>query len=67
MTAAMIGKIAKPVVIAWFDADRAGDGAWLRLRKMLALWPTNLHRLTSKKEPKHCHRSEIVAKLEGLS
>ena len=53
-------------MIAWFDDDRAEDMGYQRLRLALALWPTILGRVHSRKEPKHCHRSEIVARLEGL-
>lgn len=66
VTQSMVAKFAVPEVIAWFDDDRAGEQGYRRLRLALSLWPVNLGRVHSRKEPKHSHRSEIVARLEGL-
>ena len=65
VTGAMVARFAAPLVIVWTDDDNAGERCWWRLRKMLALWPSEVRRVASQKEPKHCHRSEIVARLEG--
>lgn len=47
-------------VVGWFDDDPAGDTAWLRLRKRMALWPVELHRISTVKDPKALHRQELV-------
>lgn len=52
-----------PVVVSWTDADKAGDAAWVKLRRKLALYPVNLKRVRTDKDPKELNRSEIAAKL----
>lgn len=57
-------QIAAPRVIGWFDDDPAGDKAWLRLRRKLALHPVTLTRVQTERDPKHIWRSEIKRILE---
>jgi DNA primase len=57
--------LAVPELIGWFDDDPAGNTAWAHLRKRMAIWPTTLRRVITSKDPKHIHRAEIVARLEG--
>jgi DNA primase len=57
--------LAVPNLIGWFDDDPAGNAAWAHLRKRMSIWPTNLTRVITPKDPKHIHRAEIVARLEG--
>lgn len=46
-------------VVGWFDPDKAGELAWRRLRKALALYPVRVLRVQSTQDPKRCHRAEI--------
>ena len=56
--------MAVPNLICWFDSDAAGNEAWLKLRKRMALWPTKLSRIMTKRDPKFIHRAEIKSLLE---
>ena len=47
------------VVIGWFDGDRAGDRAWVKLRKKLSLHPVELRRIRTEQDPKRLHRATI--------
>lgn len=51
-------------IISWTDADKAGDKAWVKLRKRMGLYPTVLHRIRTEKDPKNIHRAEIVRLIE---
>jgi len=57
--------LAAPEIVGWFDDDPAGNTAWTQLRKRMALWPCVLRRVTTTKDPKHVHRAELIAHLEG--
>lgn len=54
-------------VVGWFDGDPAGDKAWLRLRKRMGLWPVTLERVSTSKDPKRLHRSELRALLQPFT
>lgn len=64
VSASQAGRIAAPLVIGWFDNDPAGDKAWLRLRRKLALHPCSLTRVQTERDPKNIWRSEIQRILE---
>jgi hypothetical protein len=51
-------------VVGWFDPDKAGNTAWQRLRSRMALYPVNLHRITSTEDPKALHRHVLRGLLE---
>jgi len=57
--------LAVPNLICWFDSDWAGNEGWIKLRKRMALWPTRLTRVITKRDPKHIHRADIVSLLEA--
>ena len=61
VTPVQAAEIAKGTkcVVGWFDDDPAGDKAWQTLRKRMALYPVELHRITTKQDPKRLHRSHI--------
>ena len=46
-------------IIGWFDGDAAGDKAWTRLRRRMALYPVSLHRIRTQADPKILHRSVL--------
>lgn len=46
-------------VIGWFDGDKAGDQAWARLRKRMALHPVELRRIRTDRDPKNIHRESL--------
>ena len=46
-------------VIGWFDADKAGDAAWSKLRGRLALHPVKLKRIRTSDDPKRLHRADL--------
>lgn len=60
-----VAACAAPRVIAWFDADKAGNAAWVRLRKGLALYPTQLTRITTEQDPKRLFRATLIEHLEA--
>lgn len=51
-------------VVGWFDDDPAGDKAWAKLRKRMALYPVTTHRIHSQQDPKRLHRADIREKLQ---
>ena len=55
--AAHIGKYQN--VICWTDGDKAGDAAWLKLRKRMALYDTSLSRIRTDDDPKNISITEI--------
>lgn len=57
--------MAVPNLVCWFDSDSAGNEAWIKLRKRMALWPTKLTRIMTKRDPKFIHRAEIKVLLEA--
>ena len=59
--AAVIGAYSN--VICWTDADKAGDAAWLKLRKRMGLYDTKLHRIRTSDDPKLLHINEIKDKI----
>lgn len=52
------------IVVGWFDNDRAGDVAWIRLRKAMALHPVRVVKLTTDKDPKCYHQRTIQTLIE---
>lgn len=61
VTTTMAMKLAKhKVIVCWTDGDKAGDQAWIKMRKILALYPVTLTRVRTKEDPKLIHRAEIV-------
>ncbi len=48
-------------VICWTDADKAGDEAFVKLRKRLRLYDTKLLRIRTEKDPKQVHKAQIKA------
>ena len=50
-------------VIGWFDGDDAGDRAWVRLRKRMALYAPRVTRIRTDKDPKALHRGVLRALL----
>ncbi len=46
-------------VICWTDGDKAGDAAWLKLRKRMALYDTTLSRIRTDDDPKNISITEI--------
>ena len=59
--AAKIGAYSN--VICWTDADKAGDAAWLKLRKRMGLYDSTLHRIRTSDDPKLLHINEIKDKI----
>jgi DNA primase len=55
--AAELGK--HPFVISWTDGDKAGDMAWVNLRKKMGLYDTKLKRIRTDKDPKNFTQQEI--------
>ena len=51
-------------VVGWFDADKAGDAAWVRLRQAMALYPGEINRLRTDKDPKCYHQRTIQTLIE---
>lgn len=49
----------REMVVGWFDGDPAGDKAWTRLRKRMALFPVTTHRITTQQDPKRLHRAAL--------
>ncbi len=46
-------------VICWTDGDKAGDAAWRKLRKRMALYDTRLSRIRTDDDPKNISITEI--------
>lgn len=46
-------------VICWTDGDKAGDAAWLKLRKRMALYDVKLSRIRTDDDPKNISITEI--------
>jgi hypothetical protein len=55
--AAVLGKYNK--VVCWTDGDAAGDAAFIKLRKRIALYDTELQRIRTADDPKNIHIAEI--------
>ena len=66
---AILGTSISPVVadkiasyaeaISWTDGDKAGDAAFVKLRKRLRLYDVRLSRIRTDKDPKELHLSDI--------
>jgi hypothetical protein len=54
-------------VICWTDGDKAGDAAWLKLRKRMALYDTTLSRIRTKDDPKNIPITEIKTLIKDTS
>ena len=63
--AAVIGEYK--TVVCWTDGDKAGDSAYLKLRRRLGLYDTTLHRIRTTDDPKLLHINEIKDKLNVYS
>lgn len=50
--------------ISWTDGDRAGDAAFVKLRKRLRLYDVRLSRVRTDKDPKELHLSEIQQRIK---
>lgn len=48
-------------VVCWTDGDEAGDAAWVKLRKRMALYPVNLVRVRTDDDPKEFTAAQIRA------
>jgi len=46
-------------IICWTDGDPAGDKAWVKLRRRMALYPVKLFRVRTDKDPKEIHAETI--------
>jgi hypothetical protein len=53
-------------IVCWTDGDKAGDAAWVTLRKKMALYPVTLTRVRTDVDPKEIHRGEIVRFIEEI-
>lgn len=53
-------------VICWTDGDKAGDAAWHKLRRRLALYDSDLHRVRTSDDPKLLHINTIKEKINAL-
>jgi len=42
------------------DADKAGDQAWVKLRRRMGLYPCELHRVRTELDPKNIHTAGIA-------
>lgn len=52
-------------VIAWFDADAAGNKAWRNLRAAMRLYDTKLYRVQSCRDPKMHSTADVQALVNG--
>tara|TARA_R110000744_G_scaffold148413_1_gene261476 strand:- start:192 stop:971 length:780 start_codon:yes stop_codon:yes gene_type:complete len=60
VTATMAAKIGQyKHVVNWTDGDKAGDAAYVKLRKRLGLYPVQLHRVRTTADPKELHIKQI--------
>lgn len=59
----LLALISTSIVVGWFDADKAGDQAWVKLRKASALHDFTLRRVTSDRDPKLHSRKQIQEKI----
>lgn len=48
-----------PTAVCWTDGDKAGDKAWVAVRKRMALHPTKVVRVRTDNDPKNIHAAEI--------
>ena len=55
---------ADDTVVGWFDADAAGQRAYVRLRKAMGLHPAHVVKVFTDVDPKHLHR-EMIRKQIG--
>ena len=46
-------------LVCWTDADKAGDAAWLKLRKRMSLYDIKLSRIRTAADPKNINTTEI--------
>lgn len=60
--AARLGKFSN--IIVWTDADKAGDNAWITMRKRMGLYPTCLKRIRTQEDPKNINRAEICQRVK---
>tara|TARA_R110002012_G_scaffold154933_2_gene315662 strand:+ start:1727 stop:2518 length:792 start_codon:yes stop_codon:yes gene_type:complete len=48
-----------PLLICWTDGDKAGDDAYVKLRKSQRLYETAIRRVRTELDPKHYSKAEI--------
>lgn len=53
----------RDLAIGWFDGDKAGDQAYIRLRKRLSPHQLAVVRIRTDKDPKQLHRADLRALL----
>lgn len=51
--------------VGWFDGDRAGQDAWVKLRKILAPYGVDPLRIVTDKDPKNHNTAEIAKLMEA--
>lgn len=56
-----------PVAAGWFDPDAAGDSAFKRLRRALALYDTRVLKVRTDKDPKAMWASQIKEIMENAT
>ena len=62
VTPVIASTLAKfPTVLCWTDGDKAGDVAWVKLRKKMGLYPVELGRIRTKEDPKEFTSAQIRA------
>jgi len=75
-TLAILGTAVSPVIasriarykniIIWTDSDKAGDAAYVKLRKKLSLYPVNIRRIVTDDDPKLIHKKTIRKLMETI-
>lgn len=53
-------------IIIWTDSDKAGDAAYVKLRKKLALYPVKVRRIVTDDDPKLIHKKTIRKLMETI-
>jgi DNA primase len=53
-------------IIIWTDSDKAGDAAYVKLRKKLALYPVKVRRIVTDNDPKLIHKKTIRKLMETI-